>query len=110
MDTRGELWTALYQNGKWRQPELVANDEVEGFDIALTNDGDVVVAWLGYVALTWRVSAGRYQRRLDGWCASSVLAKNRVSAPLVGVDAQGTATVVWGGRNDVLAARQSCRN
>jgi hypothetical protein len=107
LDTRGELWATVFRDGSWDTPQLLGDGDVDSLDLAMTADGDVVVAWIAAKG-GWHASARRNQRRLRAWSDTHLLDPMDASDVRIGVDTSGVATAIWGDGGSLYAAREVC--
>jgi len=105
--TDARLWARRFDGTKWLPQEILARGTFEftppGPQGAVGADGTIVAAWGQFQATAYQATAARFAPGASGWEVSrSVETKNLAAntnrdwvSPLLGVDGQGNATMLW---------------
>jgi len=106
------LWARRFDGTAWLPQEILSRGTFEttppGPQVAAGADGTLVAAWGQVQATAYQATAARFKAGATGWdVARSVETNNLASttthewvAPILGVDGQGNATMVWRKRVD----------
>lgn len=95
------IYRSLYtpEQGQWSTAALLETNggNAQLTDVAINNDGDVVVVWMQYGTSEYDLWANYYDSEADSWSGAQVLESDPLSAvsPAVAIDSNGRAAVVW---------------